>query len=124
MAAFKKTYAYCLQPVDGMASWPISPRPRPVAPGYVKMPGRPKTQRNKEKGEKKVSKTKLPKTGTVIRCSKCKGTGHNKTTCHIKESSQPAQTVRLVSKKSLHFICMYLFFFSFYLYIFLTCDLF
>lgn len=102
VAAFKRTYAYCLQPVDGMASWPISPRPRPVAPGYVKMPGRPKTQRNKEKGEKKVSKTKLPKTGTIIRCSKCKGMGHNKTTCHRKESSQPAQTVRQVSENSVH----------------------
>lgn len=86
--AFKRTYAHCLQPVNGMDCWPISPRTRPAAPGYVKMPGRPKTERRKEETDKKVSKTRLPKTGTLIRCGKCKGVGHNRTTCHRQPGGQ------------------------------------
>ena len=86
--AFKRTYAHCLQPVNGMDCWPISPRPRPEAPGYVKIPGRPRTERRKEETEKKVSKTRLPKTGTLIRCGKCKGVGHNRTTCHRQPGGQ------------------------------------
>jgi hypothetical protein len=39
---FKRIYDHCLQPVEGEEMWPISPKPRPQAPGYVRMPGRPK----------------------------------------------------------------------------------
>ena len=40
---FRKTYMYCLEPVEGQESWPISDREKLKAPGYIKMPGRPKT---------------------------------------------------------------------------------
>ena len=40
---FRKTYMYCLEPVEGQESWPISDRQKLKAPGYIKMPGRPKT---------------------------------------------------------------------------------
>ena len=36
---FKKIYEHCLQPVEGEECWPVSQNPRPVAPGYVAMPG-------------------------------------------------------------------------------------
>lgn len=79
---FKATYSHFLQPVDGMATWPESNRPRPAAPGYVKMPGRPRTERKKGKGEKPTApKHRMGKVGTISRCSVCKCTGHNKTKC-------------------------------------------
>jgi alpha-galactosidase len=63
-----------------MNSWPVSEREPLNAPGYVKMPGRPKTERRREVHEPK-NPTKMSKIGTVITCSKCKGTGHNRSTC-------------------------------------------
>lgn len=47
-AAYMKTYQHVLMPVEGAANWPISDMPRPLPPAYVKMPGRPKTQRRRE----------------------------------------------------------------------------
>jgi hypothetical protein len=44
------------------------------------MPGRPKTQRRREPTEVRKT-TKMPKTGTIIRCSKCHLPGHNRSTC-------------------------------------------
>jgi hypothetical protein len=77
---FNKIYDHVLEPVEGMSAWPISTRPKPKAPGYIKMPGRPKKERTREVGEKPKSK-KVSKVGTVIRCGKCKGIGHNKRKC-------------------------------------------
>jgi len=77
---FKKTYAHCLEPVEGMQHWPASDNPKPIAPGYVKLPGRPKKERRKERHEKPKA-TKLSKVGTVSKCSWCKCTTHNKRTC-------------------------------------------
>ncbi|XP_073360195.1 uncharacterized protein [Aegilops tauschii subsp. strangulata] len=83
---FKATYSHFLQPVDGMATWPESNRPRPVAPGYVKMPGRPRTERKKGKGEKPTA----PKHRM----------GHNKTKCTApKPSASSAPTARNSSAK-------------------------
>ncbi|XBI51600.1 hypothetical protein VPH35_034088 [Triticum aestivum] len=78
--AFKRTYAHCLQPVEGPQGWPESDEPKPLAPGYVKMPGKPWKERKRE-GTEKPKATKVSRVGTVIRCRKCKCTGHNKTTC-------------------------------------------
>ena len=77
---FKQTYSHCLNPVEGMNSWPSSDRVPLRAPGYVKMLGRPKTERRREPTEIRKA-TKMPKTGTVIKCSKCHLPGHNRTTC-------------------------------------------
>uniref|UniRef100_A0A8R7R5Z4 SWIM-type domain-containing protein n=1 Tax=Triticum urartu TaxID=4572 RepID=A0A8R7R5Z4_TRIUA len=68
---FRKTYEHCLQPVEGMSAWPISDRPRPVAPGHIAMPGRKKKSRTKEPDEKPGS-SRVSKAGTTIRCGKCK----------------------------------------------------
>ncbi|KAK1646211.1 hypothetical protein QYE76_064016 [Lolium multiflorum] len=77
---FNKIYDHVLEPVEGMSAWPVSTRPKPKAPGYIKMPGRPKKERTREVGEKPKSK-KVSKVGTIIKCSKCKGIGHNKRKC-------------------------------------------
>ncbi|KAL6648600.1 hypothetical protein ACP70R_012824 [Stipagrostis hirtigluma subsp. patula] len=54
---------------------------KPLAPKYVKMPGRPRKERRREPHEKPKT-TRLSRRGTVIRCRKCKQTGHNSTTCN------------------------------------------
>ena len=97
---FKNTYSHCLNPVEGMQSWPESDMPTLRAPGYVKMPGRPKKERRREPQEPPKAR-KLSKVGTVIRCRKCKGTGHNRSTCDrrhgVKGSQQSNSTSQNVS---------------------------
>ena len=97
---FKNTYSHCLNPVEGMQSWPESDMPTLRAPGYVKMPGRPKKERTREPQEQHKAR-KLSKVGTVIRCRKCKGTGHNRSTCDrrhgVKGSQQSNSTSQNVS---------------------------
>lgn len=87
---FKSTYQHCLKPVEGIDAWPISQRRKPLAPRYVRMPGRPKKERKREITEK-CKTTKTCKLGTIIRCSKCKGVGHNKSTCDSRQGVQSAR---------------------------------
>jgi hypothetical protein len=78
---FKKIYEHCLEPVEGEEMWPVSANPRPQAPGYVRMPGRPKkNHRRREVGEAPRGK-KLSKHGVQIKCGLCGKTGHNKSGC-------------------------------------------
>jgi hypothetical protein len=86
---FKKTYNYCLEPVEGMESWPISDRPKLKSPGYIKMPGRPKTERKREPHEAPQA-TKMSRVGTIIRCHKCKQVGHNRSSCEKRSASAAA----------------------------------
>lgn len=78
--SFKKIYEHCLQPVEGMNSWPEDEREPLSAPGYIKMPGRPKRERRRELHEP-AKATKASKVSTVMRCTKCKQVGHNRSTC-------------------------------------------
>lgn len=77
--AFRSTYNHCLMPVEGMSNWPLSKMPVLKAPAYVRMLGRPRKERRREPTEKPKG-TRMSRTGTVIRCKKCKQVGHNKTT--------------------------------------------
>lgn len=86
--AFKKTYNHCLMPVEGMQSWPQSDTEPMEAPGYIKMPGRPKKERKREPSEKPKA-ARVSRVGTVIRCRKCKQIGHNRSTCE-KRNGQPS----------------------------------
>jgi hypothetical protein len=68
--------------VEGEEMWPISEKPRPVAPGYVKMHGRPtKNARRREEHENPKSSTKMSKHGNTIVSSMCHNSGHNKSSC-------------------------------------------
>lgn len=94
---FRKTYAYYLQPVEGMHSWPISERPKPIASPYVRMPGRPKKERKRESTEK-PKPTRISKLGTVISCRICKQIGHNMSTCERRNGvPQPSGPPRSAS---------------------------
>lgn len=90
--AVKATYSYFLQPVEGMNNWPVSDRVKPLAPGYVKMPGRPKKERRRETTEK-PKPTKLSRVGTRIRCRICKGLGHNRSSCAKRNGTAPSASV-------------------------------
>ncbi|EAY80539.1 hypothetical protein OsI_35719 [Oryza sativa Indica Group] len=68
---FKKTYSHCLEPFEGMNNWPYDDRQPLNAPGYIKMPGRPRTERRREPTEAPKA-TRMLKMGTKIRCRQCK----------------------------------------------------
>ncbi|KAJ1291413.1 hypothetical protein BS78_02G313400 [Paspalum vaginatum] len=74
-----------------MHSWPVSDMPKLRAPGYIRMPGRPKTERKREPHEKPKT-TKMCRLGTVIRCRKCKGVGHNIASCDKRNASAASKT--------------------------------
>ncbi|KAJ1259128.1 hypothetical protein BS78_10G129900 [Paspalum vaginatum] len=79
-AAYMRTYDHVFQPIEGPGKWPISDMPRPQGLAYVKMPGRPKTQRRREPGEASKG-SKLSKVGTKIKCRLCGKYDHNARTC-------------------------------------------
>jgi len=81
--------------VEGMNAWPVSEKTPLKAPGYVKIPGRPKKERKREAHEKPKSE-KASKVGTIIRCTKCMQIGHNRSTCDKRngQSHNAAQVSR------------------------------
>ncbi|XP_004953070.1 uncharacterized protein LOC101779108 [Setaria italica] len=96
--SFKNTYEHCLQPIEDMTNWPVSDRVKLKAPDYVWMPGRPKTERRDPTEAPKG--TKLSRVGTVIRCTKCKQTGHNRSTCEKRNAAASSGTVGVQSAAS------------------------
>jgi hypothetical protein len=54
--------------------------PRPLPPAFVKMPGRPKTERRREQGEEPKGK-KLSSVGIKMSCRLCGKTNHNSRRC-------------------------------------------
>ncbi|EEE63217.1 hypothetical protein OsJ_18027 [Oryza sativa Japonica Group] len=86
--SFKKTYSCCLEPVEGMESWPTSDRPRPKAPGYVRMPGRPSKKEMRRELHEKPKATRVSRVGSVMTCRLCKLLGHNKASCHKRRQQQ------------------------------------
>jgi hypothetical protein len=101
---FRNIYDHCLEPIEGMPSWQISARPRPLPPMYGVMPGRPSGERRREPHEKpKISKaSKMSRAGTKIKCSGCKEYGHNKTTCEKKKAAAAASTTAEPSAQPMH----------------------
>lgn len=84
--SFKNTYEHCLQPVEGMTNWPVSDRAKLQAPAYVRMPGKPKKERRRDPTEPPKG-TNMSRVGTVIRCTKCKQAGHNRSTCEERNAA-------------------------------------
>lgn len=69
---FLNTYSHCLNPLEGMQSWPESDMPSLKAPGYVKMPGRPKKERRREPQEQPKAR-KIVKGGHSHKMQKVQG---------------------------------------------------
>ncbi|KAJ9541647.1 hypothetical protein OSB04_028153 [Centaurea solstitialis] len=57
-----------------------------------RLPGRPTVKRKRDASKMDLQgKTRIPKTGVVLRCSLCKETGHNKLTCWKKGKSKTSK---------------------------------
>nr|XP_051197241.1 uncharacterized protein LOC127310625 [Lolium perenne] len=98
---FKKIYEHCLQPVEGEEMWPISEKPRPQAPGYVRMPGRPKKNNRRREEQEKPKTKKMSKHGIVIVCSLCGNPGHNKSGCKNNPERGKKKPRKLLHLRSL-----------------------
>jgi len=92
---YNKIYDHCLQPLEGEESWPISTNPKPQPPGHISLPGRPKTERRREEGEKPKG-TKMSKVGGKITCSSCKRQGHNRSSCKNNDGAKHHGNAHLV----------------------------
>lgn len=75
---------------------PVSPNPRPQAPGYVKMSGRPSNNDRKREETEKPNGKKMSKHGTVIKCSLCPSIGHNKAGCKKNPEGGKKKNAHLV----------------------------
>jgi hypothetical protein len=98
ISVYDQIYSNVLQPVEGKESWPIATNPRPFPPVKINMPGRPKTERRREEGEKPKG-TKLSKKGIIIRCSLCGGEDHNKRTCKAPNAVNKHSKVNKAAKR-------------------------
>jgi hypothetical protein len=96
--AYKDTYQHVLYPVEGPENWPISSMPRPAPPAYVKLPGRPKTERRREQGEEPKGK-KLSRVGIKMSCSSCGKNDHNIRRCPKNKNLQNKQHAAIIREK-------------------------
>jgi len=95
---FNRTYAHVLQPVEGPGNWPISDMPKPEPPAFVKMPGRPKTQRKREAGEEPKG-SKLSRVGIKVRCRLYDKSGHNSRSCPKNPKAGNKQNAHIKRQK-------------------------
>ncbi|XP_009775360.2 uncharacterized protein [Nicotiana sylvestris] len=81
--AFLLTYKQKLQPVRGEIFWKINPSQAMEPPELVKLAGRPKVKRDRQKDEaiKRQGLWSQSKKGRVVTCSKYGETTHNARTC-------------------------------------------
>jgi hypothetical protein len=76
---YKRAYAYTLAPLRGRVFWEKMNATRVHPPLYTKVMGRPKRCRRKAPEEKvKEGVPYFTKAGTIIHCSICGKSGHNK----------------------------------------------
>ncbi|XP_049360754.1 uncharacterized protein LOC125825462 [Solanum verrucosum] len=90
---YLKTYSHFIQPVPNMEMWPESRNLMVEPPEARQMSSRPPKNRRREIGEVRKA-GKLPRMGTVMTCSICKGANHNKRNCpkNSKPKSTPTPT--------------------------------
>ena len=90
---YMKIYSHFIQPVPNMEMWPESRNSMVEPPEEGQMPGRPPKNTRREIGEVRKA-GKLPRIGTVMTCSLCKGPNHNKKNCpkNPKPKSSPTPT--------------------------------
>ena len=109
-------------PMEGMPSWPISDRPRPLVPSYVQMPGRPRTERIRGGDEPPKHAHKLSKIGTKIKCSLCGNPGHNMRKCNTNPNKGKYKNRK---RKKETKVCndFYMCLISINFYMFCTCEI-
>jgi hypothetical protein len=92
----KEQYAACynssIYPANGQQLWQRTEYTDLQPPPIKKLPGRPKKRRNKDANEL-LDKSQLKRARWGIRCSRCKQSGHNKSTCKLPPPpSQPSSS--------------------------------
>ena len=92
--AYNRTYEHYMMPMEGMPSWPIADRPRPLVPDYVQMPGRPRTERRRGSDEPPKHAHKLSKIGTKIKCSLCGQPRHTMRKCNTNPNKEKYKNKR------------------------------
>ncbi|XP_058776504.1 uncharacterized protein LOC131650808 [Vicia villosa] len=90
-ARYISVYEPIIYPVNGTNLWVRTEYPDVQPPKFKKMPGRPKKRRNREQGEIDGTDRKIRKTGMVLRCTRCRQIGHNKSTCKRTQPPQDTQ---------------------------------
>jgi len=83
--------------------------PKPEPPAFVKMPGRPKTQRRREAGEEPKG-SKLSRVGIKMRCRLCHKSDHNSRRCPKNPEAgnkKKCTHQEAEGKKAKHYICNY-----------------
>jgi hypothetical protein len=79
-----KIYDHVLGLTEGKEKWLVASNTRPFPPIKINMPGRPKTKRRSEEGEK-TKGTILSRICCIIKCSLCGNPNHNKRNCKINK---------------------------------------
>jgi hypothetical protein len=81
-------YAPIIYPANGQNLWERTEYNDLQAPPIRKQPGRPKKKRNKEAGELLRDDGQMRRARYGIKCSRCKESGHNKSTCKLPPPQQ------------------------------------
>lgn len=77
---YKLCYGQTISPINGQNKWPKT-EDEPILPPVFKVgPGRPKKLRRREPDED-PNPSKLKRSHTSNKCSRCHGLGHNKKSC-------------------------------------------
>jgi len=76
-------YAHVIYPANGQNLWERTEYNDLQAPPIRKQPGRPKKKRNKEAGEFLKDDGVMRRARWGNKCSRCKESGHNKSTCKL-----------------------------------------
>ncbi|KAM3325801.1 hypothetical protein P3S67_000926 [Capsicum chacoense] len=93
---YNLVYMYNIQPVRGEKFWKIDPSHAMEPPEIVKMVGRPKLKRKREKSEarKREGVWSASRKGLKMTCGHCGDTSHNQRKCLLlQRSAQTAQDV-------------------------------
>ncbi|XVF59285.1 hypothetical protein PTKIN_Ptkin07bG0263300 [Pterospermum kingtungense] len=78
---FMRAFQHALQPINGAHEWKIFSLDPIMPPQPRKMPGRPRKNRRRAKGEPRKKPHQLSRVGTINTCSICGAEGHNKLGC-------------------------------------------
>ncbi|XP_074298568.1 uncharacterized protein LOC141629472 [Silene latifolia] len=94
---YAQVYQGTIPPIPDFTKWLEDEEPKLNPPEVTRRPGRPKTQRRREKGESAKMKR-----STVVKCSVCGTLGHNKRGCQGGETrkSKRASGTRMQNGES------------------------
>ena len=81
---FLTCYNHTINPLNGSSMWPEVTYMKPLPPQKIRLLGRPTIKWKRDQSERESQgKTRytISKAGAVIRCTICRETGHNRSTC-------------------------------------------